>query len=61
MESRRVTAPALGIDVEFPLDDATRERFLNGLDDIGITLQHEAAITAFEASRPGWMPTSTRS
>ena len=61
VESRRVTAPALGVDVEFPLDDATRERFLQGLDDIGITLQHEAAITAFEATRPSWMPTSTRS
>ena len=34
-----VGAPALGIEVEFPLDDATRERFLEGLDDIGITLR----------------------
>ena len=50
--------PTLGIDVEFPLDDSTRHRFLNGLDDIGITLQHEADITAFEATRPSWMPTS---
>src|SRR6478609_2701532 len=59
IETRRVSAPALGIDVEFPLDDSTRERFLNGLDDIGITLEHEAKITAFEATRPAWMPSST--
>jgi 3-isopropylmalate/(R)-2-methylmalate dehydratase small subunit len=59
IETRRVSVPSLGIDVEFPLDDSTRERFLKGLDDIGITLEHEAKITAFEATRPTWMPTST--
>ena len=37
------------------------ERFLRGLDDISITLEHEAAITSFEASRPAWMPTSAPS
>jgi 3-isopropylmalate/(R)-2-methylmalate dehydratase small subunit len=58
VQTRRVQAPSLGIDIEFPLDDSTRERFLEGLDDIGISLQHEAAITAFEATRPTWMPTS---
>jgi 3-isopropylmalate/(R)-2-methylmalate dehydratase small subunit len=60
VESRRVTVPSLGIDVEFPLDDSTRERFLQGLDDIGITLGHESEITAFEATRPGWMPSTTK-
>jgi len=59
VESRRVTVPSLGIDVEFPLDDSTRERFLQGLDDIGITLGHEDKITAFEATRPAWMPSTT--
>jgi len=59
VESRRVTVPSLGIDVEFPLDDSTRERFLQGLDDIGITLGHEDKITAFEATRPVWMPSTT--
>ena len=39
-------------DVE--LDDATRERFLKGLDDIGITLANEADITAFETARPAY-------
>jgi len=56
LETRRVTVPALGVDVEFPLDDSTRHRFMNGLDDIGITLQNEADITAFEATRPSWLP-----
>lgn len=58
LETRRVTVPAIGVDAEFPLDDSTRHRFMNGLDDIGITLQNEAEITAFEATRPSWMPTS---
>ena len=35
-----------------------RERFLEGLDDIGITLRTEEAITAFEAQRPDWMPSA---
>jgi 3-isopropylmalate/(R)-2-methylmalate dehydratase small subunit len=61
VERKRVSAPAIGVDVEFPLDDSTQERFLKGLDDIGITLEHEAEITAFEATRPAWMPSSTPS
>ena len=56
VERRVVAAPAVGIEVAFPLDDATRHRFLEGLDDIGITLSHEADITAFEARRPAWLP-----
>ena len=59
VESRRVTVPSLGIDVEFPLDDSTRERFLQGLDDIGITLAHEGEISSYEAARPAWKPTAT--
>ena len=47
-----------GSTVAFPLDDATRERFLEGLDDIGITLQSEADITTFEATRPAWLPST---
>jgi 3-isopropylmalate/(R)-2-methylmalate dehydratase small subunit len=56
VERRTVSAPALGIEVEFPLDDATHERFLQGLDDIGITLQAADAISEFEARRPDWLP-----
>jgi 3-isopropylmalate/(R)-2-methylmalate dehydratase small subunit len=58
VERRTLSAPAIGLEVEFPLDDSTRERFLQGLDDIGITLRTEEAITAFEASRPAWLPTA---
>jgi 3-isopropylmalate/(R)-2-methylmalate dehydratase small subunit len=55
VDRRTLSAPALGVEVEFPLDDATRERFLEGLDDIGITLRSEGDITAFEAQRPAWL------
>ena len=41
---------------EFELDDYTRWRLLEGLDDIGITLGHDAVITSFEAGRPAWKP-----
>ncbi|GAA2103698.1 MULTISPECIES: 3-isopropylmalate dehydratase small subunit [Brevibacterium] len=44
------------LTVPFQIDDYTRWRLLEGLDDIGLTLQHEADITAFEASRPSFKP-----
>ncbi|BCW63551.1 3-isopropylmalate dehydratase small subunit [Paenarthrobacter sp. MSM-2-10-13] len=40
----------------FEIDDYTRWRLLEGLDDIGLTLQHEADITAYEATRPSFKP-----
>ena len=58
--SKRVVVASLDIDVEFPLDNSTQERFLNGLDDIAITLQHVDAIATFEATRPAWMPATNR-
>jgi 3-isopropylmalate/(R)-2-methylmalate dehydratase small subunit len=51
-----VEVPALGISAPFHLDPATQHRFLHGLDDIGLTLAHEALIDAYEARRPAWMP-----
>ncbi|MGZ4703419.1 MAG: 3-isopropylmalate dehydratase small subunit [Acidimicrobiales bacterium] len=54
--ARTVSAPAIGLEVDFPLDDATRERFLEGLDDIGITLAHDDAIGDYESLRPSWKP-----
>ena len=51
------TLRAGDVECEFPLDDSTRQRFLEGLDDIGITLQHEDEITAFERQRPTHLPT----
>jgi 3-isopropylmalate/(R)-2-methylmalate dehydratase small subunit len=57
LEAREVRAGA--VVAPFEVDDYTRWRLLEGLDDIGLTLQHEADITAFEASRPSYEP-STR-
>ena len=42
----------------FQLDDYTRWRLLEGLDDIGITLSHVDDIAAFEAARPFWKPST---
>ncbi len=54
-----VEAPAVGITGEFPLDDFTRDRLVNGWDDIGLSLRYEADLDAYEAARPGWLPTVT--
>jgi 3-isopropylmalate/(R)-2-methylmalate dehydratase small subunit len=53
-----VEAPAAGIEATFPLDEFTRARLLNGWDDIGLTLRYEDEITAYEAVRPAWLPTT---
>jgi 3-isopropylmalate/(R)-2-methylmalate dehydratase small subunit len=45
-----------GREWAFALDDFSRWRLLEGLDDIGLTLRHEDAITAFEQGRPEWTP-----
>ncbi len=55
MEQRIVEIPAIGLTEPFPIDDATQHRFLNGLDDIGITLTHADDIAGFEAGRPSWL------
>jgi 3-isopropylmalate/(R)-2-methylmalate dehydratase small subunit len=47
-----------GTEVPFELDDFTRWRLLNGLDDIGLTLTHTDDIDAFEATRPAFFPTT---
>ena len=60
VSERTVSAPTAGIHSTFDLDDATRERFLLGLDDIGLTLEHADAIDTFEANRPAWMPSIPR-
>ena len=58
VERRVVEVPAIGLVEAFPIDDSTRHRLLEGLDDIGITLAHAAAIDAFEATRPPWLGSS---
>jgi len=49
LEEQTVTTPA-GKVFPFAFDEATRYRLLNGLDDIGLTLQHEPAIAAYEGA-----------
>ncbi|WIM69611.1 3-isopropylmalate dehydratase small subunit [Corynebacterium suedekumii] len=57
LESRTVTA---GENVyQFSVDDYTRWRLMEGLDDIGLTLRDEPAITAYEDKRPGFKPAIT--
>jgi 3-isopropylmalate/(R)-2-methylmalate dehydratase small subunit len=56
LDARSVTAP--GVDETFPIDDFTRWRLMEGLDEIGLTLQHEDEIAAYEAVRPSWLPTA---
>ena len=55
MESLKIEVPAKGIVAPFPMDAPTQHRFLNGLDDIGITLTHADEIMAFEAKRPAYL------
>ena len=55
---RRVAVPAIDLDEPFDLDDFHHYRLLEGLDDIGLTLRHDAAITAYESQRASWLPTS---
>jgi len=47
-----------GRTVPFELDDFTRWRLLNGLDEIGLTLRHTDAVDEFEARRPAYLPTT---
>ena len=59
VDRRTLEVPAAGITCDFPLEDTTRERFLQGLDDIGLTLRSQGDIDTFETRRPAWMPTAT--
>ncbi|MHA7227277.1 3-isopropylmalate dehydratase small subunit [Glutamicibacter soli] len=54
LESRTVQCGS--ISAPFQIDDYTRWRLMEGLDDIGLTLQHEEDITEFEAARPSHKP-----
>jgi 3-isopropylmalate/(R)-2-methylmalate dehydratase small subunit len=55
VERLTVEVPAAGIIASFPMDPQTQYRFLNGLDDIGITLSHEGDIDSYESARPSWL------
>lgn len=54
LERREMTAGALVLP--FDVDDYTRWRLMEGLDDIALTLRNESDILEFESRRPGWMP-----
>jgi 3-isopropylmalate/(R)-2-methylmalate dehydratase small subunit len=60
LDAREVRAVGGGLAetlaASFEIDDYTRWRLMEGLDDIGLTLRHEDAIVAFERSRPAWLP-----
>jgi 3-isopropylmalate/(R)-2-methylmalate dehydratase small subunit len=58
VERGTLEVPGAGIEVEFPLDEFTRARLLNGWDDIGLTLRYENEIDSYEAERPAWLPTT---
>jgi len=58
LEERIVQARDL--TVPFQIDDYTRWRLLEGLDDIGLTLRHADAITAYETTRPARLPTTAQ-
>jgi 3-isopropylmalate/(R)-2-methylmalate dehydratase small subunit len=59
LERRDVRSPDL--EEAFELDDYTRWRLMEGLDDIGLTLRHEEEILAHESRRPTWLPSTRRS
>ncbi len=56
LETRTVSAPAVGLSTTFPMDDFTRHRLMEGLDDIALTLTHDGEIGRYEQSRPAWKP-----
>lgn len=53
------TVTCAGLEARFEIDPFTKHRLLNGLDDIGLTLEHEGAIAAYEAARPSYLPLLT--
>jgi 3-isopropylmalate/(R)-2-methylmalate dehydratase small subunit len=57
LDSLTVRAP--GLDETFDMEQFTRWRLMEGLDDIGLTLRHTDAIDAFESSRPAWLPSAS--
>ena len=61
VDLRDKTVQAVDVTVPFEIDDYTRWRLLEGLDDIGLTLRHADDITAYEAARPTHHPTTASS
>lgn len=59
VDLRERTVQAKDLTVPFTIDDYTRWRLLEGLDDIALSLRYADDIGAFEADRPSWLPTTT--
>jgi 3-isopropylmalate/(R)-2-methylmalate dehydratase small subunit len=55
LDELTVTAP--NVHETFEMDDFTRRRIMEGLDDISLTLTHEDELEEFERSRPNYLPT----
>jgi 3-isopropylmalate/(R)-2-methylmalate dehydratase small subunit len=58
LDQRQVRCESVDLVAAFEIDDFTRWRLMEGLDDVGLTLRHEADITEFEANRPSWLPST---
>ena len=56
LETQTVTAE--GLEEHFDFDPTAKDRLLQGLDGVGVTLTHAEAIAAHEADRPSWLPTT---
>jgi len=59
VQDLRVAVPAIDLEEPFHLDAFHHHRLVNGLDDIGLTLQQADAIDAYEPTRPEWMPVTS--
>ena len=59
VERLTVEAPAVGFEATFPMEASTQQRFLEGLDDIGLTLRHSEAIDEYEHRRLPWLPAAS--
>jgi|SRR5579875_462444 len=57
LAGRELRCPAAGgLAAPFEIDDYTRWRLMEGLDDIGLTLRHAGEVAEFERARPAWLP-----
>jgi len=61
MDLEASTVAGAGVGTSFEIDEFTRWRLLEGLDDIGLTLRHADAVAAYEATRPSWLPATAPS
>ena len=59
VDLREKTVQAADLTVPFEIDEYTRWRLLEGLDDIGLTLRHADRVAAFETARPARLPVTT--